>query len=29
MSIGYEDPTAKYVRTGREPLRTTVTFVEE
>jgi nitroreductase len=28
MSIGYEDKTVKYVRTGRAPLDETVTFVE-
>jgi nitroreductase len=27
MSIGYEDPTVSYVRTGRAPLDATVTFV--
>jgi nitroreductase len=27
MSIGYEDPTVNYVRTGRAPLEETVTFV--
>ena len=27
MSIGYEDPTVSYVRTGRAPLGETVTFV--
>ncbi|MFD1535616.1 nitroreductase [Nonomuraea guangzhouensis] len=28
MSIGFEDPTASYIRTGRAPLDETVTFVE-
>ena len=28
MSIGYEDDTVNYVRTGRAPLDETVTFVE-
>lgn len=28
MSIGYEDQAVTYVRTGREPLETTVTFVD-
>ncbi|MHC9293024.1 nitroreductase, partial [Mycobacterium sp. LTG2003] len=28
MSIGYEDPTVPYVRTGRAPLDETVTFVD-
>ena len=28
MSIGYEDPTVSYTRTGRAPLDETVTFVE-
>jgi nitroreductase len=27
MSIGYEDPTVTYVRTGRAPLHETVTFI--
>ena len=27
MSIGYEDPTVSYARTGRAPLDETVTFV--
>jgi hypothetical protein len=27
MSIGYEDPTVRYTRTGRAPLDETVTFV--
>jgi hypothetical protein len=27
MSIGYEDPTVNYARTGRAPLDETVTFV--
>ena len=27
MSIGYEDPTVSYPRTGRVPLAETVTFV--
>ncbi len=27
MSIGYEDPTVSYVRTGRAPLGETVKFV--
>jgi nitroreductase len=29
MSIGYEDPTVNYVRTGRAPLDETVTFVDD
>jgi nitroreductase len=29
MSIGYEDRTAKYIRTGREPLDETVTFIDD
>lgn len=29
MSIGYEDPTVSYVRTGRAPLDETVTFVDD
>jgi hypothetical protein len=28
MSIGYEDVTVRYTRTGRAPLDETVTFVE-
>lgn len=28
MSIGYEDPTVKYIRTGRAPLGETVTFID-
>ncbi len=28
MSIGYEDPTVSYIRTGRAPLDETVTFVD-
>ncbi|MGH3954259.1 MAG: nitroreductase [Mycobacterium sp.] len=28
MSIGYEDPTVNYTRTGRAPLDETVTFIE-
>ena len=28
MSIGYEDDTVKYIRTGRAPLDETVTFVQ-
>ena len=28
MSIGHEDPTVNYIRTGRAPLDDTVTFVE-
>ncbi|MFN3007666.1 nitroreductase [Mycolicibacterium wolinskyi] len=28
MSIGYEDPTVPYIRTGRAPLDETVTFVD-
>ena len=28
MSIGYEDPTVNYIRTGRAALDETVTFVE-
>jgi hypothetical protein len=27
MSIGYEDPTMSYARTGRAPFDETVTFV--
>jgi hypothetical protein len=27
LSIGYEDPTVTYVRTGRAPLDETVAFV--
>jgi hypothetical protein len=27
MSIGYEDPTVSYARTGRAPLDETVTFI--
>jgi hypothetical protein len=27
MSIGHEDPTVSYARTGRAPLAETVTFV--
>jgi nitroreductase len=29
MSIGHEDPTVSYVRTGRAPLAETVTFIQE
>ena len=29
MSIGYEDPTVTYVRTGRAPLDETVTFLDD
>ena len=29
MSIGYEDVTVNYIRTGRAPLDETVTFVQE
>ena len=29
MSIGYEDPSVSYVRTGRAPLDETVTFVDD
>ena len=29
MSIGYEDPTVSYTRTGRAPLSETVTFVDD
>ncbi len=29
MSIGYEDPTVTYTRTGRASLDETVTFVDE
>src|SRR6478735_12405835 len=29
MSIGYEDPTVSYVRTGRAPFHETVTFVDD
>jgi nitroreductase len=29
MSIGHEDPTVDYIRTGRAPLDETVTFVED
>ena len=28
MSIGYEDETVPYIRTGRAPLDETVTFVQ-
>jgi hypothetical protein len=28
MSIGYEDDTVDYVRTGRAPLDETVTFIQ-
>jgi hypothetical protein len=28
MSIGYEDPTVRYARTGRAPLAETVAFVD-
>jgi nitroreductase len=28
MSIGYEDDTVPYIRTGRAPLAETVTFVD-
>ena len=28
MSIGYEDPAERYIRTGRAPLSETVTFVD-
>jgi hypothetical protein len=28
MSIGYEDFTVPYIRTGRAPLEETVTFVQ-
>jgi nitroreductase len=28
LSIGYEDPTVKYIRTGRAPLDETVTYVD-
>jgi hypothetical protein len=28
MSIGYEDATVAYARTGRAPLEETVTFIE-
>jgi hypothetical protein len=28
MSIGREDPTVSYIRTGRAPLNETVTFVD-
>jgi hypothetical protein len=27
MSIGYEDVTVPYIRTGRAPLEETVTFI--
>jgi hypothetical protein len=29
MSIGYEDVTVDYIRTGRAPLEETVTFVQD
>ena len=29
MSIGYEDVTVEYIRTGRAPLDETVTFIQE
>jgi len=29
MSIGYEDPAVKYIRTGRAPLEETVTFIQD
>jgi len=29
MSIGYEDVTVKYIRTGRAPLEETVTFIQD
>jgi len=29
MSIGYEDVTAEYIRTGRAPLDETVTFIQD
>lgn len=29
MSIGYEDPTVSYIRTGRAPLDETVTFISD
>ncbi len=29
MSIGYEDPTVGYIRTGRAPLEETVTFIDD
>lgn len=29
MSIGYEDPSIDYVRTGRAPLRETVMFIDD
>jgi hypothetical protein len=29
MSIGYEDDTVNYIRTGRAPLDETVTFLQE
>jgi nitroreductase len=29
MSIGYEDPAVRYIRTGRAPLEETVTFVDD
>ena len=28
MSIGYEDVTVNYIRTGRAPLDETVTFID-
>jgi hypothetical protein len=28
MSIGYEDPSVSYLRTGRAPLAETVTFIQ-
>jgi hypothetical protein len=29
MSIGYEDVTVEYIRTGRAPLDETVTFIQD
>jgi hypothetical protein len=29
MSIGYEDPSVAYIRTGRAALDETVTFIQE
>lgn len=29
MSIGYEDPSVSYIRTGRAPLEETVTFIDD
>src|SRR5262245_21428521 len=29
MSIGYEDPAVRYIRTGRAPREETVTFIQD